>query len=57
MDALALLATAVPVAFIVALFCATFVCVVALLRARRGDTVAVLGALPALIAALLRRKK
>ncbi|WP_147982868.1 hypothetical protein [Streptomyces sp. gb1(2016)] len=55
-DYLALLATAVPVALIVALLCATLVCVVAICRAHRDDVVAVLRALPGLVAALLRWK-
>ncbi|MEV0876027.1 MULTISPECIES: hypothetical protein [Streptomyces] len=56
MDYLAVLATVVPVALIIALLCATMVCITAICRAHRGDVVAVLGALPGLVAALLRRK-
>ncbi|MFI5474563.1 hypothetical protein ACIA6D_30540 [Streptomyces cacaoi] len=57
MDALALLATAVPLGLVVALLCITTVCVVAILRAHRSDVVAVVRALPALAAALLRRRR
>lgn len=57
MDYLALLATAVPLALLAAVLCATLVCLVAILRAHRGDVVTVLLALPAVIAAMLRRKR
>ncbi|MEU0160174.1 hypothetical protein ABZ154_15370 [Streptomyces sp. NPDC006261] len=57
MDYLALLATAVPLALLTAVLCATLVCLVAILRAHRGDVVTVLLALPAIIAAMLRRKR
>ncbi|MFK4694212.1 hypothetical protein [Streptomyces pristinaespiralis] len=53
MDALAVLAVAV---LALALICAAVVCVVAICSAHRGDVVAVLLALPSLVAALLRRK-
>jgi hypothetical protein len=56
MNAIALLATAVPLALVVALLCATVVCLAAICRAHRADVVAVLRALPGLVAALLRRK-
>ncbi|MFI5721280.1 hypothetical protein [Streptomyces cyaneofuscatus] len=57
MDALALLATVVPVAFLLAVLCTTLICLVAILRAHPGDVVTVLRALPAVIAAMLRRKR
>ncbi|MFJ6363480.1 hypothetical protein ACIQIE_20150 [Streptomyces globisporus] len=57
MDALTLLATTLPVALLLALLCATLVCLAAILRAHRGDVVNVLLALPAVIAAMLRRKR
>ncbi|WP_393063395.1 hypothetical protein [Streptomyces sp. LN549] len=57
MHPLALLATAVPLGLVVALLCATVVSVVAILRAHRSDVVAVVRALPALAAALLRRRR
>ncbi|MFI6125476.1 hypothetical protein ACIBCU_38205 [Streptomyces sp. NPDC051064] len=56
MDYLALLATAVPIALIVALLCITVISLAAIFRAHRGDVVAVLRALPGLVAAMLRRK-
>ncbi|MFE4218592.1 hypothetical protein [Streptomyces sp. NPDC056844] len=56
MDYLALLATAVPIALIVALLCATLACIGGICRAHRGDVVSVLRTLPGLVAALLRRK-
>ncbi|WP_432104437.1 hypothetical protein [Streptomyces sp. bgisy091] len=56
MDYLALLATAVPVAVVVALLCFTLISLAAILRAHRGDVVAVLRALPGVVAAMLRRK-
>ncbi|MGW4232230.1 hypothetical protein ACWEF9_23570 [Streptomyces sp. NPDC004980] len=48
MDYLARLATVVPIALIVALLCATLICLVAICHAHRGDVVAVLRALPAI---------
>ncbi|MEU2996862.1 hypothetical protein ABZ684_04695 [Streptomyces sp. NPDC006995] len=57
MDTLALLATVLPVAVLAALLCATLVCLAAILRAHRDDVVAVLLALPAVVAAMLRRKR
>jgi hypothetical protein len=55
MDYLAV-AAAVPLVLGLALLCATLVCLVAILRAHRSDVVTVIGALPRLVAALLRRK-
>lgn len=57
MNTLALLATAVPLALIVALLCATVVCLAAICRAHRTDVVAVVRALPDLALALLRRRR
>ncbi|MGW4834729.1 hypothetical protein [Streptomyces globisporus] len=57
MDALTLLATVVPVALLLALICVTLICLVAIIRAHRGDIEKVLLALPAVIAAMLRRKR
>jgi hypothetical protein len=53
MDAFAAVAAVV---LALALLCSTLVCIVAICRAHRGDVVAVLRALPELVAALLRRK-
>lgn len=53
MDTLALL-TGIVLAS--ALLCATLICIVAICRAHRGDVVAVLRALPRLVATLLRKK-
>ncbi|MCX5398161.1 hypothetical protein [Streptomyces sp. NBC_00102] len=46
-----------PLALAIGLGCVTLICLVALLRARRDDVVPVLGALPAVISAVLRRKR
>jgi hypothetical protein len=48
---------ALPLAVLGRLVCATVVCVVALLRASRGDTVATVRALAGLAAALTRSRR
>ncbi|TFE54713.1 hypothetical protein E3E14_07225 [Streptomyces sp. ICN441] len=46
-----------PVLIVVGIACATIVCIVAICRAHRTDTVAVLKALPELAATLLRYRR
>ncbi|MFD5489475.1 hypothetical protein ACFWIV_28875 [Streptomyces virginiae] len=51
------LVSLVPIALLVALVCATVVCVVALLRGHRSDTVAVVRALAELVSVFTRYRR
>ncbi|WP_299529875.1 hypothetical protein [uncultured Streptomyces sp.] len=46
-----------PIALVLGILCAAVVCIVALFRANRSDTVAVVRALPELVATFLRYRR